>query len=100
MIESVLRLIIAESLFPTIIGMSIGWFAGRGKLVFPIFLTTKLWFFMQVWIFTTVSMMLFASMGKVLNFSEAGQTGIAEFLLPIIAAAAFTKYRLWPAIIK
>jgi len=88
--------LIFQGVVPALVGMAIGWAFGRGKFQFPILFPSKLWFFVQVWIFTILCIMLFTSLSLVIGLSKDNQATVAEFLLPIVGAAIFTRYRLWP----
>ena len=90
--------LIFQSVVPALIGMAVGWGLGRRKFQFPILWPSRLWFFIQVWLFTVLCTMLFASLGVLIGLSKDNQATVAEFLLPIVGAAIFTRYRLWPVI--
>jgi hypothetical protein len=88
--------LIFQGVVPALIGMSIGWALCRGKRQFPLLWTSRLWFFVQVWVFTVFCIIAFGSLGVLIGLSKENQAPLAEFLLPIVAAALFTRLRLWP----
>ena len=96
MIESIFPFMIQNSLFPSALAMLVAWLPTRPKLMFPIFWGSRIWLFVQAWIFYTVALALFASLGNVIGLAEDFQQGFAEALLPFVATVLFLRYRMWP----
>ena len=74
----------------------VAWLSARRKLMFPLFWTSRVWLFLQAWIFSTVALMLFAYLGIAIALSETYQQGLAEVLAPIAATVVFLRVRMWP----
>jgi hypothetical protein len=77
-----------------LIALLIGRYAGRQSKWMPAFLGPKLLIYLKVWCVTFVAQVAFAYLGQLVGLKEHLQSGIAEFLLPIIAGSYYAHRSL------
>jgi hypothetical protein len=70
-----------------LIALIIGRYAGTSKARFPDGFTRNCVVFLKVWGVTFFAQLAFGYLGYAMRWSEAAQSGFAEFLLPIAAGA-------------
>ena len=77
-----------------LIALIIGRYAGTSKARFPDGFSKNGVIFLKVWGVTFFAQLAFGYLGYTLKWSEASQSGFAEFLLPMAAGAYYARQLL------
>ena len=77
-----------------LIALLIGRYAGRQRKQLPVFFGPKVVLYLKVWAVTFLAQVAFAYFGHLLGLKEHIQSGLAEFLLPIVAGSFYAHQTL------